>query len=430
MTPEKNNTYCYHPSKALALKGFNKGKLEGATPCCHMSNDPNNKYPLKIDNVENLTPEEIFNHSRMKLLRENLKNKIKDTACQICWEIEDRGLKSPRLFSNNYLYKDKAGNINNDVTLVQLDVTASNICNLACRMCSPSASHLLMKDYNFFEKNKLRNKAQFATGERFGISVPYQGTESIQWKWMEENTDKIKILRASGGEPFYDKKVTTLLDKFIDTGNAKNTNLQFHTNATQFTPELCNMLNQFKSNNHTFSVDGSHRVYEYIRHPQNFNKLDHSIRTYVSHIDNLKFLEFTMIVSAHNILSIVDYVKWVYTFGIEPQVTFSEIFTFHRGVVLKHMPVYLLEKAKEDIEKIVDPSQRWWDNLITMIDLAIEKNEENGSKLKLETVLFDKSRNQSYNDYLHKDLAKYLDSSTDTKAHIQMYTHRLSKIFR
>ena len=96
-----DKVYCPLPFRALAFKEFINGKLSGATPCCMMLNTLDDGFEdttkrFEIPNVENLTPDEIFNSDRMKELRQNILNGKRDSACKVCWQAEDRGVKSYR----------------------------------------------------------------------------------------------------------------------------------------------------------------------------------------------------------------------------------------------------------------------------------------------------------------------------------------------
>jgi len=78
------------------------------------------------------------------------------------------------------------------------------------------------------------------------------------------------------------------------------------------------------------------------------------------------------------------------------------------------MPIHLLEYAKSKITKYIYRVTGIEDghvlNLIQQIDLAISNNIENKELLKNETTLFDRSRNQSYRDFLHPELVSWLDN--------------------
>ena len=401
------DTYCHYPFKAIAIKEYTGDKLKAFWPCCMMGNDRESPNVLEVEDPHLLNPQEMFDHPRMEELRNNLSNGVRDSACKICWDQEDRGLKSFRNYSKNEFDLD-----NNGLELV--DITASNICNLRCRMCSPTSSNLLMMDTKYF-KDKGMEKEALSVVKRWGMSKPSRATESLQWDWLMENTHKIKALKASGGEPFYDDKVIQLLNRYVETGAAKNTYLSFHTNATQFTSEIVELLNHFKQNKHTFSIDGTDKVYEYIRYPANFKEMESSVMNYINNVKNYDpILNFTMVVSAHNVLNIPEYIEWAKQIYPGVSIYFAEIYDMDRGIALKHMPIHLLEYAKSQVTKHIYRASGREDghvlNLIRQIDLAISNNVENKKLLKNETALFDMSRDQSYRDFLHPDLVSWLDN--------------------
>lgn len=404
-----SKTYCKYPFKQIAIKDFQNDKLKSFWPCCMMGNqiDDESMNRLGIENVHLLTPDEMYNHPRMTQLRNNLLNNVRDPACKVCWQQEEKGLKSFREFSHDDEMPEGDG-------LSMIDLTASNICNLQCRMCTPSASHQLMKDYGYFEKNNLMSTVE-STIKRFHKSEVLRITESPQWDWLMNNTHQIKVIRASGGEPFYDNKVIQLLEKYVETGAAKNTILHFHTNATQFTDDVVKLLQEFKSNKHTFSVDGYGKIYEYVRYPATFEQLQTSISNYINKLTNYDpILNFTMVVNAYNVLNIQEYAFWTYQLSDKPSVVYSECYPMDRGISLIHMPIRLLKVAKDRIIHVLKNSPSLnnihLENLITQVDFAINNNKENKKKMLDEIMLFDLSRNQSYKDFLDPLLVEWLSN--------------------
>jgi MoaA/NifB/PqqE/SkfB family radical SAM enzyme len=420
MKPEKNNTYCKHPFREIAIKEWRGKKLLAFWPCCMMGNytHKNPKYinPLEIDPT-NLTPQEMYDHPRMQQLRDNLSKGIRDEACKVCWDQEDRGLNSFRLYSDeNFGYDDDG--------LSVIDITASNVCNLRCRMCTPTASHQLMADHQYFDKNNLLDKVSKVT-DRWGRiefivdgkskPVSIEATKSFQWEWLLQNTDKIKVLKASGGEPFYDNKVIQLLYQYVRNDDAKNTTLIFHTNATQFDDNNISLINNFKKNKHTFSIDGIEKVYEFIRFPSKFSDLEISVKNYIENVRNYDpILNFVTVVTAHNILNLDEYLTWAKKLYPGVCCQFSEVYSRDRGIAIKHLSKELLELAKQRINK-----HRFRDNgledgdvvnLLLQIDDAIKNNNENRQKVKDECELFDMARNQNFRDYLDPILVEWLDS--------------------
>ncbi len=403
-----SKTYCKYPFKQIAIKDFENDKLRTFWPCCMMGNhiDDESSNRLGIENVHLLTPDEMYNHPRMAELRNNLSTGIKDLACKVCWQQEEKGLKSFREFSHDDEMPEGDG-------LSMIDISASNICNLQCRMCTPGASHQLMKDYNYFEKNGLMPIVNSSIN-RFSKSDVLRITESPQWNWLMNNTHQIKLIRASGGEPFYDNKVMQLLKKYVETGAAKDTILHFHTNATQFTDEVVDILKEFKSNKHAFSVDGYGKIYEYIRYPATFEQLQNSISNYINKLTNYdSILNFTMVVNAYNVLNIQDYAFWTQGISSKPSVVYGECYPLDRGISLIHMPIKLLTIAKDRVMYVlknsVNLNNGHLENLITQIDFAINNNKENKKKMLDEITLFDLSRNQCYKNFLDPLLIEWLN---------------------
>lgn len=402
-----SKTYCSQPFKEIAIKNFAGDKLQTFWPCCMMGNK---LYPkedsnrLEIVDAHLLTPQEMYDHPRMQQLRDNLSNDIRDPACVVCWHQEDRGLQSYRQFTTP---------IEGEPGLSTIDLTASNICNLRCRMCSPTASHQLMIDHQYFKQNGLLDRVDNVI-RRWIVSTPLETTDSKQWDWLMNNTHQITTLKASGGEPFYDNKVVQLLHRYVETGAAANTSLLFHTNATQFSDEIVNLLNQFKLNKHSFSIDGVDKVYNYIRYPGTFDDLQTSLLNYIHNVKNYHpILNFTVVLTAHNVLNVDDILTWAKTISPAISVHFQEVYPFNRGTSINNLSKELLDKARNQALKHLVRSNGIEDNevanLIKQISNAIKDGEPNGALIKEECELFDLSRNQSYEDFLHPELVEWLN---------------------
>jgi MoaA/NifB/PqqE/SkfB family radical SAM enzyme len=411
---ESSATYCYYPFKEIAIKEYRGTELLAFWPCCMMGNQINDRKTFNVLDVTNpgqYTPQEMYDHPRMQLLRSNKLLGIRDKACETCWDQENRGLDSFRVMSKEPAdIEDGLTEIND---LYMIDMTASNICNLRCRMCTPSASNLLMMDYKYFEENNLIEDVNKSLRGRFYHSVPYKATESKQWSWLMENTDRIRVLKASGGEPLYDGKVIQLLQRYIETGSAQQTRLSFHTNATQFNDAVIDILSKFKSNEHTFSIDGADKVYEYIRYPATFDELETSVNNYITKLDNIaNTMHFNCVVSSLNVLNLNSLFDWTEKISDNPFVNLSELYPPDRGTAVKHLPKHLLELARQRLEPYINTPKNMPNlsviNMITLLNTAINNNQENKELMLKEITLFDKSRNQNFKDFLDPALVEWL----------------------
>jgi organic radical activating enzyme len=396
-------THCTLPTKQLALRHYEDGKLKNAWPCCNMMMD--GFVEFGIPDVHLLTPQEIFDHPKMQELRDNLANGVRDSRCSVCWKMEDKGLKSYRQSSLDDRSPD-----NWDFGFRRVDLRVGNTCNLRCRMCDTYYSHSLMIDYRHFEKNDLLGEMKEA------IDFPWSATnqennpadDDLQWQWLMENTREITCIRASGGEPLYDRRMLDLLNRYIETNAAGDTILHFHTNVTMLDDSMIDILSKFMKNDHDFSVDGTGLVYEYIRHGASFEQITNNIRRYLDRIKPLK-LKLVKTVNALNVLDVGNFIKWAGSFDYTYRIHFQPTGPYNRGIALQHLPVHLLELAKARLIEATPADQEVDGNLLRRLNLFIENNKENRVKMLREIKLFDGARDQHYKDFLDPALVSWLD---------------------
>tara|TARA_Y100000015_G_scaffold14409_1_gene13786 strand:+ start:496 stop:1698 length:1203 start_codon:yes stop_codon:yes gene_type:complete len=389
----------------MTLKLWNAdGKLKAATPCCMMMNFDHTGIP--VNRLPSQRPDFIFDTKPWKRLRKDALQGIRNPACKVCWDMEDRGQDSYRMFSPPI----PAEEIKNP-SLKTIDLTLSNVCNLACRMCDLSNSNQLNKDYDKFVEQGTRDEIYVITG---GFTHKYPRKKqhlSRQFVWLQKNTSQITTIKASGGEPFYDKHIMNVLDLYIKKGDAPNTRLEFHTNGTVIDDRVINKISKFKSNAHTFSVDGTGKTYEYIRHNADFKVLDNNIRNYLK-LDNIEVLDFNFVISAHNIHNIVDYVKWIHSFDCDFRVAWSDVYPVKRGIHIGRLPKRILQPVYDEIQAQDWSYREHKDSVLQIIKLAMDQSftKEGAIRLYRETEIFDMSRNQSYKDFLYHPMVEYLTS--------------------
>ena len=380
---------CSYPYKQITLKDWDGDKLKWSHPCCNMSR-PDWEDPMGMDNAHKLTPPEIFNSEQFKMLRSGFDQNRKHGFCKTCWDMEKRGIEPFYIHNDDTLPRGE---------LDVIDFTLSNKCNLACRMCDPQTSHKLMLDWKFFKQQGLINDIEKVTAGKFTEELQIPNVKnSIQYKWLLNNP--VKELRFSGGEPFFDSLLIDLLDKYIKEGWAKDTILAYHTNGTLFTDELIDKLNQFKKQYPKISVDSIEEGYDYIRHPSNFDDLDRSIRSFLYKSVNLGRVNIAVVISALNILDLKSHWQWCCFLPGKVFVSYCEVYPDNRGISPKWLPLKLLE----DLPYI--DSKKY----AQIINSYKMRNSENKDLVKKEIELFDKSRSQSYKNYLHPHLVSWLES--------------------
>ena len=68
-----------------------------------------------------------------------------------CWNLEDKGIMSHRLYTR-WQFPEKF-----NADLKEVDISLSNKCNLACRMCNAGSSHQIWKDVDELKKTDKLN---------------------------------------------------------------------------------------------------------------------------------------------------------------------------------------------------------------------------------------------------------------------------------
>jgi len=399
------STYCSYPFFQITMKQYDGDRLVQSWPCCNVSRTIDwRKTDLGDQHL--LDPQQLFDQPSMVQLRQNLLSGIKDPQCQVCWRMEDQlGIKSYRQGSPGYHARQAV-----PLGLTSVDIRTSNLCNLRCRMCYPTDSHSLLIDHSYFEAHGLLDRLEATVGRYSHDKVSKNlDKPNAQLDWLMANTDQINMIRASGGEPFYDQRIIKLLQRYVETGAASNTTLRFNTNGTLFTDNMLDLLGHF-NNQHQISVDGTAAVYEYIRFPQRFHDLEHSIRRYIQQLQP-DFLTLVMTVSALNVLNINQLIDWANSLHDDVHVWFAEVFSQKRGTSLYRMPPGLLELAKQRLlPHATQPNSNVADQL-QRIQSAIDNNREDLHRLREEIMLFDQARDQRYADYLDPQLVAWLDSA-------------------
>ena len=426
--PSKDNTFCYYPFYAMVFKLYEKNNLKAVAPCCMMHDAKNphtNEFNsiLNKEELKNLTPFEIFHHPKFEELRKNLINNVRDPRCSTCWNLEDKNIISHRLYTRWQFPEE----FNTD--LKEVDISLSNKCNLACRMCNTGSSHQIWEDVDKLKKNNkmsLFDKASYNSIKSHNLPQNIKNNHLI--KWIYNNTDKIKIFKASGGEPLYDNNILNLLRKFVKDGNSKSTELALHTNAMLITDEITELLNKFRIQRHSFSIDGVDSTYNYIRHKANFSVLEKNIKNWFQKSTNVYALNINFVLSALNLENIVDFLEWtalMFLNKVRCNVFISEVRPHGRGIDIVNLPNDYLENIKAKIieyktefEKFRTKKYNYMhstgyfhyeiDKVLSLIDHALNYDKKNIKNLFNEITLLDMTRQQSYADHLGPELIKIL----------------------
>jgi organic radical activating enzyme len=264
---------------------FNHGRHR----LCCMAQEPDVDNPT--DDLET-----VWNGNYMKNVRKRMHSGDALKECRDCYDLERQGIMSDRQWENiqnkDIINKEiaqwKLDNYEIEAPIIY-DLRLGNRCNLQCSMCSGIHSHLVHVERSqmvadgrpFFKGHRPYVYAKGLDGKKYTKKEALLSS-SVDWDYILNNIDKCKQIKIIGGEPTIVEDLFTLMDACVEQGYAKNIELQFFTNATNFTDKFLDNLTKFKGTKITTSIDGWGEMNNYIRYP---SKWDHIWENFTKLVD-------------------------------------------------------------------------------------------------------------------------------------------------
>ena len=233
-------------------------------PCCladdELTDDSGHKF-----NLATATFDAIQRSSAMQSLREEFLAGQQPKTCRRCWNEEGAGRTSKRMHTLDRLKHM----ISDDVwaldakPLMFLDLKLGNICNLKCRICgSWSSSTFATEELQALPKDQRKQSFHYEM-LRAGA---WPRTSPGFWAELARNIDAIRYLEFTGGEPFMIQEHFDLLQRLVKAGVARNIEIHYNTNATQWPGEAAAKIwSYFKHVEIAFSIDDVGARFEYQR---------------------------------------------------------------------------------------------------------------------------------------------------------------------
>lgn len=230
-------------------------------PCClaeeEIVDDSGNKFELDS------APFSAIQGSRyMQNLRHQFLSGLQPDTCRKCWKEEDAGRTSKRMHTLDRLkHIIPAGDWTTDARpLMFLDLKLGNICNLKCRICgSWSSSQFAVEEIKHsksergeFHRIMLKKGAWPRENQRF-------------WSEIDGVLDQIRYIEFTGGEPFMIQEHFDMLQGMVDRGIAKQVEIHYNTNGTQWPEGAEEIWKHFKTVEIAFSIDDLADRFEYQR---------------------------------------------------------------------------------------------------------------------------------------------------------------------
>lgn len=306
------NTYCPYPFIGVSLQPNNT-----ALPCGqYMNSRPFKKIiPLK----------EVRTNEYMNQLREGMLNGRHGDGCQ-CPAEESSGIRSMRQNAIERFGYD----ISSDLKIVE--IFFDNVCNLKCRSCGSSHSHLWYDDEMTLFGTTLADKKH-----------------QKNFIYKEIDTSKLELIDIYGGEPMLSQDAENFFEMMRN--DIHKVDLALSTNGTMLPKENFEYaLQNCKYLKMQVSIDAYGPLNDVIRSGANFDKLTKNLQ-YYSNLQKLR-PEGSSLIMVHSAVSIynINMMHELEQFVVEnfPNLVFDmQVVQYPLFLSTKHLPI----EYKEMIQK-------------------------------------------------------------------------------
>jgi hypothetical protein len=213
--------------------------------------------------------------------------------CNYCKNAEKNGGTSSRLVRYNQLLEKNVFPI--EIQLKKLDYNCDNICNLKCIMCGGGYSSAWREDE---VKLGLRTSSAIKKTKRNNL-------------FKNLDVSHLENLYFNGGEPLMTRDHINVLNYIIEHGNPSNIGVMYSSNGTFFpTEEVLKLWEKFHSVKILFSIDGIGPVFEYVRHPANWNSVEQNLINFKKLTSDKFSTAINASIGVHNILYYDKLYNW------------------------------------------------------------------------------------------------------------------------
>ena len=248
-------------------------------------------------------PAALHNTKQKLAEREQMLKGKRPAGCSYCWNIEDTGGTSDRIYRSGEPwaiqdFESIVGKpIDSEWTPRYVEVNFNNACNFKCSYCSPQFSTTWGKEidrYGQYPTSPPHNAPEHFQGRRRPIphreDNPYV---NAFWKWWPKLYQNLKHFRMTGGEPLMDKNTYKVLEYIIDHPK-KDLHLNVTSNMCPPDKKLKNkyfdMIKRICLDEHVehmmqfVSVDAHGPQAEYIRHGLDWNYFTDTVEEFLYRI--------------------------------------------------------------------------------------------------------------------------------------------------
>lgn len=307
-------TFCVLPFIHAVYNPYDPLTSEGhIMPCCRYDSSKGKveKKDVKEPNKKSI----VFRE-----LQDTLKSGIQAEGCSRCWKDEELGVTSYRQGANKSYQKIIDSEEYLDRNLKFLEITPSNLCNLACRSCNSTFSSKWVPIDNYIASD--RNKK----------SIAYTDWRTLDLSHLEE-------LKLMGGEPMLLKDNIELLKHLDEIGSLKNIKLHIITNLMNpLTDQWKDYISKCESLYLWTSIDAKGKLNDYVRSDSKWKTIHSNLLEIKSFLEELPFysrLSVNTVVTILNVNKTLEIEQYCETLQIK---NFMDITSYPSHLDCKKLP--------------------------------------------------------------------------------------------
>jgi len=342
---------------------------------------------------------EQWTDRKLEQLRQDFFDNKKSSICNRCWNEEDNNKQSLRLrlfdpvthtsdygFITTALVEQRVTDKNYlSAGPAVLTIKNGNVCNAKCRSCHPNDSSKWAAD-----AKKLHDLTKESI--YYNLYNKEVNWSDLQIEEIVKLSDNLVRLELFGGEPTYNKKVLTILNRLVESGASKHITLYINTNGSVDIPKRFPMVTEFQDIELGVSLDGVGDHFNYIRHGAVYNEVLENIASAQEFFrkNNVKFwIDSISTVSVLNVYYLPELKKAVRQ--ILPLDPFWNLLVDPAHLDIKNMPDSIKQKVisklqdADDFKELVsvmqqpaDPSR--WEQFLQITEQLDLLRNENFSK--------------------------------------------------
>jgi organic radical activating enzyme len=307
-----NNHFC--PSPFIYISNNLEGKLRY---CClvhtGLKDDTGKEFHSSTSTLD-----EVWNSPDLNSVRDRMIEGTPIRDCSVCYNAEKSGGGSLRRdLVREWVDGSSKEQLDNILTEynetkkvsapVSVEVRTGSICNLKCRMCHPTDSILIEKEYQKFDRTIPNwTKLNYEKGSSHVEHNSY-------FQQVIDNLPNTQRLRFSGGEPLINDSTYEVIEEATRKGYSKNIDLFINTNFTKLTTDILENLKTFKTVNIDISIDGYKGVHEYVRTGIDWNDIDENLIKIRPYLNENFYITTNTTVQNLNVFYLEDILKWSIT---------------------------------------------------------------------------------------------------------------------